>query len=171
MKIIWYPAITLDGFIATETGDSDWISEADDRMFEAEAKQAGCVVVGKTTFDQYKGSIYPIPNTTTYVVTNRANDLPQTQNIKYVGPDAEVICERIAKDGFASALLSGGGETNGLFAKAGKIDEAIISIYPVVLGSGIKMFGSYTPKLSLKLVSSQGIGEGVVQNRYNTNQV
>lgn len=166
MKVIMYPAITLDGFIATNEGNSDWVTPADEQIFEDECKKAGCVIVGRTTFEQYKDQIYPIEGTVTYVVTSKAGDFESSDTIKFVRPDAAAICEQIAKDGFSAALLSGGGETNGLFAAAGKIDEAIISIYPQLLGSGVRMLGSAQAGLSLKLLDSQNIGDGVIQNRY-----
>lgn len=166
MKIILHPAITLDGFIADANGNSDYVTEQDGELFEAEVKKAGCTIVGMTTFQQYKDEIYPIGNTTTYVVTSKAGELKSTDKIKYVLPDAAKICEQIAKDGFETTLLSGSGETNGLFAAANLIDEAIVSVYPLVLGSGIKMFGSYIGQIQLDLISTKQLDGGVVQNRY-----
>lgn len=166
MKIIWYPAVSRDGFITTLDGDSDWVIEADEQCFDAEVRQAGCTIVGRTTFEQYKGSIYPVVGAMTYVVTSHADRLPTEEGVTYVRPNAAEIISKIQDDGFATAILSGGGETNALFAAAGAIDEVIMSIYPITLGKGIPKLGSFTGELNLELLSSQELGQGVVQNRY-----
>jgi dihydrofolate reductase len=166
MKIVWYPAITLDGYIASKDGDSNWVKQSDEKIFIQEAQNTGCVIVGRTTYEQYNETIYPIKGTKTYVVTTNPEQFTSTDAVKYISADADLICEIIGADGFTSALLSGGGETNGLFAAASKIDTVIMSIYPIMLGEGVRMLGSYMGSLELALKSFELIEDGVVQNRY-----
>lgn len=166
MKVALYPAISLDGFIARKDGDSDWVTEEDEVMFEEEAKKAGCIIVGRKTFKQYEGEIYPIEGVKTYIVTSTPQAFEQSDSICYVPANAQKIRDMIAADGFTNALLAGGGETNGLFAQASMIDLVIVSIYPLVLGGGIRMLGSYEPRFKLRLTSSKLLGSGIVQNRY-----
>lgn len=166
MKIIWHPAVTLDGFIARTDGDSDWVTEEDEKMFDEQCREAGCVIVGRTTYEQYKNVLYPIERAKTYVITNRSDDYKDTELVKFVAPDVDLILSLLESNGHTSALLSGGGETNGLFASKGKITDIIMSIYPMILGDGIKMLGSFEGKMNLRLISTTDIGDGVVQNRY-----
>lgn len=162
MKVILYPAITLDGFIAKSDGDSDWVTDGD--LFEEKAQELGCVIVGKSTFDQFKGEIFPIKNTVTYVVTH--SDLPDEENIHFVRGSAQEILERIKRDGHNNVLHAGGGEVNGLFASEGLIDEIIVNIYPLAFGQGVKIFGSYSVDLKLVLLSSNQLHDGIIQNHY-----
>lgn len=166
MNIIWYPATSLDGYIATIDGNSDWVTPEDEDLFNKEVEKAGCVIVGRTTYEQYKGTIYPIANTKTYIVTSDPTKYESNEKVIFVAPNASKICERIERDGFTTVVLSGGGETSGLFAKAHKINEAIISIYPKFIGEGIKMLGSFSGLLNMELVSTKNLSGGVIQNRY-----
>src|SRR3989344_5951900 len=60
MHTILHLAVTQDGYIARSNGDSSWVSHADEELFMARARDAGCLVVGRTTFEQYRGTIYPV---------------------------------------------------------------------------------------------------------------
>jgi len=52
MKIILHLALSADGFIAKLDGGSDWVSPSDETLFRKRAKMAGCLIVGKRTFEQ-----------------------------------------------------------------------------------------------------------------------
>ncbi len=168
MKILFYPAISLDGFIAKSNGDSDWVTEDDERLFVEAVRKAGCVIVGWRTFKQYEQVIYPIPGTTTFVCTSKgyAVEAPVRSGIRYVGGEVRTIIRQIQADGFISAVLSGGGETNGRFAQAQAIDEIRTSIYPYILGTGLPMFGKLQVRMNLELMSTRQLASGVIQNRY-----
>ncbi len=62
--------------------------------------------------------------------------------------------------------IIGGGDLNGRLAKLGAIDEVILDIEPITLGSGIRLFGDHDIRLNLELAKSRRIGEGTVQNHY-----
>lgn len=166
MKITLYPAVSLDGFIADADGDSDWVTEQDGALFENAAKEAGCIVVGRKTFEQYQGDLFPIDGTLTIVVTSQPDDYQSSDSVVYAQGDASTIVELAKSKGHEQLLLAGGGETNGLFAKENLIDEVIISIYPTVMGSGVRVLGSFEGKLDLKLIGSQVLEASVVQNKY-----
>ncbi len=46
-----YAAVSIDGFIATNDGDSDWV--LDDELFEKIVNEHGCIALGCTTFSLY----------------------------------------------------------------------------------------------------------------------
>ena len=173
IKIVFYPAITLNGFIAKADGDSAWVTEEDERLFAEEVAKAGCVIVGRKTFEQYRGIIYPIPGATTFVCASQLNmgehdkqrESPP-EGVIYVGGDIETIVSRIHDAGFTNAVLSGGGETNGRFAEAQAIDEVFVSIYPFVFNEGLPVFGSRQIRMNLELFATRRLDSGVVHNRY-----
>lgn len=171
MKVLFYPAISLDGFIAKLDGDSNWVKEEDEQIFADEVRRAGCVIVGRKTFEQYQ-NIYPIADTTTFVCTSssaRTTDGANTQ-VKYVGGAVKTVLEQIQAAGFSTAVLSGGAETNGRFAEALCIDEILVSIYPHFLGCGLPMFGNRKIQLRLELLHTRQLGDGVIQNRYEVSR-
>lgn len=107
MKIIFYPSISLDGFIANSSGDSNWVTDEDEQLFVQEVQKAGCVIVGNKTFDQYKGAIYPISGATTFVCTRQAKRLEETtdSDVQYINGDIKEIVEHIQAAGFTNAIL------------------------------------------------------------------
>ena len=170
MKITLYNAISIDGFIAKADGDSDWISEVDEKPFEEEIEKAGCIVVGRKTYDQYIDEPYPIEGVTNIVMTNDESRLGEKDNVIFTdSAPADVL--KIAKTkGHKSILLLGGGETNASFLKAGLIDTVMFSIHPLMLGTGISPFGSENVDVNLELLESKELGEGVIQNIYRVNK-
>jgi dihydrofolate reductase len=171
LRVLSYPAISLDGYIARVDGDSSFVQEHDERLFVEEVLQAGCVIVGMKTFRQYEAVIYPIKGAVNFVCTSnyRALHANDSDCVRHVGGDVDTIVQQIQSAGFTSVVLSGGGDTNGRFAAAGAISEILVSIYPVVLGGGIGMFGHWQPDLNLELVESHTIANGIVRNRYKVN--
>jgi dihydrofolate reductase len=167
VKVLFYPAISLDGFIAKPDGDSNWVTEEDELVFAEEVRRAGCVIVGRKTFEQYK-NIYPFSDATTFVCTSgdSRNHEPANPHLKYVSGDAEQIVDQIQAAGFSNAVLSGGAETNGRFAEAQAIDEMLVSIYPLFFGSGLPIFGDRDIQLNLELLHTRKLSDGVIQYRY-----
>ncbi len=163
MKVIFYPAISLDGYIAEAGGGSDWVDEQDDALYRKEIEKAGCCIVGRVTYDQYKED-FEEDGRVTFVCTTHPED--DTDKVVFVNAEPAKVLEEIEKRGFSSTVLSGGGDTNGRFAEAGLIDEIIISIYPFTLGEGIRLFGDYNIDIKLELLSSKPVVNGIIQNHY-----
>ncbi len=160
-----YPAITLDGFIADLNGECySWINDEDEAVYNAAVTRAGCLLVGRKTFEQYPED-FPKSDAITFVYTSQQSQKDQDK-IKFVrGTPADVI-KQIADYGFSELVVGGGGEVNGSFAEAGLIDEIIISIYGVTIGDGIPLFGSHKPQLRLKLLSTKNELDSIVTNHY-----
>lgn len=166
MKVIMYPAVTLDGFIADLNGECySWISEEDEKYYEEAIKSAGCCLVGRKTYDQYKDA-YPLSNGATSFVYTTSHEQTDENRVKFVRGTPKEVLQQIKSYGFSEVILSGGGDVNGAFAEAGLIDEIVISIYGVTLGEGIPLFGNYKPKLKLSLISSNQDVPGIVKNHY-----
>lgn len=166
MKIILYPSITIDGFIANLDGECySWINPADEERYEDVVVRCGCVIVGRKTYEQYKSDYPSKKDVVTYVCTS-SHIYQDEERMKFISGSPQEMLSTIEKDGFSEAVLCGGGEVNGLFASAGLVDEIILSINPHCLGNGIPLFGSYKPRLSMELISSNNDIEGVVQNHY-----
>lgn len=161
-----HPAISLDGFIAKLNGDSSsWVSQADEKRYQDEVKRCGAVIVGKTTYDQYKDDFDAYGKDVTVFVCTSKNST-DGDSVKFLNGSAEEIIGEITNYGFDELVVCGGGEVNGMLAHASLVDEIVISVQPVVLGEGIPLFGSHRPHLNLQLLSVNQDIEGVVQNHY-----
>ena len=164
MKLIWNPALTLDGYIAKTDGDSDWVSDEDGEAFWKLIQQSGCVIVGHTTYEQYKGDVFPVPGATTFVLTSRTDDGEPQEGVEFVNASPQELLGMLEKRGFTQAVLAGGSETNSLFAAAGLVDEIIANVYPIVFGEGIKLLNGCA--LKLELLDIRQLSGGIVRHHY-----
>jgi len=169
MKVILYMAISIDGFVAKKNGDSNWVSEVDSINFQQNIKEVGCIIVGRRTFDQYQGDLYPAKEATNIVLTSDVSLKSETDNVVYVRSPNDAV--RVAKEkGHNKALLIGGGTTNGLFLRAGLIDEIFLSVHPLILGDGIKLFEKSEKDINLKLIGQKELGGDLIQLHYQVIQ-
>ncbi|NEQ55754.1 MAG: dihydrofolate reductase, partial [Leptolyngbya sp. SIO3F4] len=60
----------------------------------------------------------------------------------------------------------GGGQLNTLLLNAGLIDTLILSIHPIVLGKGIRLFEGEPLETQFKLTQSEVFDSGLVQVEY-----
>ena len=158
-------AISIDGFVAKKDGNSDWVSPVDSANFEQKIKEKGCIIVGRKTFDQYQGDLYPVKGVTNILVTSNSSLKSEQDNVVYAQTPREAI--KLAQGrGHNEALLIGGGTTNGLFLKEGLIDEVFLSVHPLILGSGIKLFEGVETDIKLEFLDQGGLGEGLIQLHY-----
>ena len=164
MKVIQFNAISSDGFIATKDGDSEWVSDVDTQLFEAKIKEIDCIVMGRKTFDQYHGELYPFKDVLNIVVTSDALKRQEDETV-FVGSPSEAV--KIAEEkGFKEILLIGGGTINGSFIKEGLVDEVFLDVHPLILGEGINLFEGYKGNTKLKLVESKNLEKGQVLLHY-----
>lgn len=80
-KIILFIASSLDGFIARESGDIDWLPKNTDSGYNDFYKSIDTVIMGKKTYNQVLTfGDYPYKDKKSYVFT-RNNDLTKDENI------------------------------------------------------------------------------------------
>jgi dihydrofolate reductase len=155
-------AMTADGKIA-KTSDHfpDWTSKEDKKMFMNETKEHGVVIMGEKTFRTFPK---PLPDRLNVVFTLE-NNLPKTENVKWVSGEPEKIMEELEKIGYKSAVLGGGAYMNTQFLERKLIDEIWLTIEPKIFGNGLGVFsGDFD--VNLGLISSEKINESTVLLRY-----
>ena len=165
MKITLYMAISVDGYIAKKDGDSDWVSEVDNDNFMQQVTEKGCIIVGRRTFDQYQGELYPVKGIVNIVLTKNKIENYSADNVFYAQSPHEAV-EIAQRQGCKEVLLVGGGTTNGLFLKENLINEIILSVHPLILGDGIKLFEGVEKFLSLSFIGQKKLGEDLIHLYY-----
>lgn len=166
MNLIWSPAITLDGNIATVDGNSDWPTDTDGELFEASVKRCGAVIVGHTTFKQYKGLVFPIKGATTFVWTHNPEANEHYDGVEYISGEPTKVLAALEARGFTECILAGGTITNNAFMAAGLVDEITATIYPLLFGKGMGLLTLENFNVNLELLETKPIGDGVVRNHY-----
>ncbi len=162
MKILLYNAVSLDGFIARKNFDSDWVSPKDSELFESRCKKAGCIIVGRHTFEMYP-DLYPMPGVLSIVLSSTQSG--KSQGFEHVANPGEAVA-LANKLGYEDVILVGGAKANASLFSAGFIDEVILDVHPFYLGDGIGVFGDSGLAPALELISATTPGDGLVQLHY-----
>jgi dihydrofolate reductase len=157
-KTILYMAISADGFIAGPNDETPW-SDEEWQAFQQFVKSCDCVLLGRRTYEIMSQNAEFVDGPTYIVVTRDPSfDTGGLQKIS--------IQSREDLPKYDLIGVIGGGELNGSLLKLGLIDEIMLDVEQVNLGSGIKLFGSYTVEPQLELLSTKTIGPKTVQKHY-----
>ena len=141
----YFVASSLDGFIATGDDNLDWLLQFDgfaggQESYDAFMADVGCIVMGGDTYAwlrKHEPDNWPYPGDAVLGVHAPRALAPKGADVTFVrGPVAEFVEDLKAGAGEKNVWIVGGGVLAAQFADAGALDEIIISIIPVVLGSG-----------------------------------
>jgi riboflavin biosynthesis pyrimidine reductase len=80
------------------------------------------------------------------------------------GAQADIVSQLAAR-GFNHVYVDGGVTIQG-FLQAGMIDRLIIARVPVLIGTGISLFGPVARDIVLKHVATRVYASGLVQSEY-----
>ena len=157
-KVLVYIASSLDGYVARENGDIDWLPELAESGYDAFYKSVDTVIMGKTTYDQVLTfGEYPYKDKKSFVFTSNTTQ-SRDENADFVSD-----VEKFVKDGFPGAgeniWLVGGTQIISSFLKHGAIDEIIISLIPVLLGKGIPLFKNIENETKLEFLKTEKYGQ------------
>jgi dihydrofolate reductase len=103
---------------------------------------------------------------TKYVATRNPNPSLSWQNSQTLGTDAVAGVRRLKAGEGPDLLTQGSCDFLQTLLKNDLVDEINVSIFPVVLGAGKKLFGEGAAPAALKLVGSRVSASGVTVNRY-----
>lgn len=165
MKTILLMAITLDGKIAkTASQLADWTSKADKKIFVAETKKAGVIVMGETTYNTIGR---PLPGRLNLILSQepqKKENIPDS--LEFIKAEPKEICAMLEKRGFETVILGGGAMVNGSFLKENLIDEIWLTIEPKIFGEGLPLFNGANVDANLELISIEKIADNVLHVRY-----
>ena len=163
MKASVYIGTSLDGFIARKNGDIDWLEryaneEAVDAYHEF-MKNIDAILIGRGTFEKVLSFPAWPYNKNVCVASSTLKELPETLNDKatLVSKPPVQLLEHLSQQGFSSVYVDGGKLIQS-FLNEDLIDELIISKVPILIGSGIALFGELNrdlPFTHLKTVVQQ----------------
>ncbi len=170
-KIQLFIAVTIDGFIARENGSLDWLFEIPthtDHGYNNFIKGIDTVVMGRKTFDDLLGLgiEWPYGNCISYVVTKDFNYKVSTVNSFVLGDLSKGAMEGLRMKSSANVWVVGGGEVITQFLNCDEIDEMILSIIPIMLGKGIRLFPGEPKESKFELINTEPFDTGVVNLYY-----
>lgn len=170
-EIIYFVASSLDGYIATVDGSVDWLSRfhtagEDHGAGDLEAS-VDALLLGSHTYEfALKLGQWPSPDKPSWVFTRRDLRILHP-SITMTGQSPREVVDSLASRGLHRAWLMGGGKLAASFHADQLISRYIISVFPVLLGSGIPLFASHSsPPDALRFVSEKPFKSGIVQVTY-----
>ena len=152
-------AMSLDGYIADEDGNYDWIvpvpsptlDTVDPLPFEVFLDDIDVVVMGRNCYDQGQHRDYAELGKRLIVATSSPPvTVPGEGFVEFVSEDV-VGTVRAARDEGQRCFLFGGGRLVETFLASNLVDELTVGIVPVLLGKGRPLFGGRHPQVDLAL--------------------
>lgn len=165
MRVSLLAAISLDGKIAEATDQlADWTSKEDKRFFVKKTKEAGVLVMGRTTYDTIGR---PLPGRLNIVMTRNPDPSKNIPGeLEYTAEAPEAILERLKKDGYDSVIIGGGAQVYTLFLQQGLVTDLFLTVEPVIFGGGVPLVQELEPT-RLALQSVERLGEQAVLCHYH----
>ncbi len=169
-KVILYIATSLDGYIAKPNDDLSFLSiveqEGEDYGYADFIESVDTVILGRKTYDWIMTKVpeFVHADKNTYVITRQ--ERPDKGNIRFYTGNIRELITKLKKESGKDIFIDGGAEIVNNLLTENLIDEFIISVIPILVGDGIKLFQDGRPELILHLVSTKQYEMGLVQLHY-----
>jgi len=164
---------SLDGFIAEKDGGLaflDIVPNPDklDLGYYSFMNGIDALLMGRNTFDTVLGFGIPWPyKKPVYVLSNSLSEIPEEYADKAILVKGKIheALEHIHQNGHHRLYIDGGKIIQS-FLKEDLIDEMVITNIPILLGSGIPLFGELNQHLEFELLESTTLLDHIVQRKY-----
>ncbi|MBB4188093.1 dihydrofolate reductase family protein [Sinorhizobium terangae] len=189
-KIVVGAFVSLDGIMQAPGGPHEdpvggfkfggWVAPYFDETMGAAVDEMFAtpfdLLLGRKTYDifaahwPYAGADDPIgtlfDRITKYVATRNPDFKLDWQNSQSLGNDVVATLRKLKSEEGPDLLTQGSTDLLQTLFRNDLVDEMYVSIFPVVLGKGKKLFSDGASPMALKLVSSKVSGSGVTVNKY-----
>ena len=171
-KLSLFIATGLDGYIAKPNDDLNFLKlvekEGEDYGYTEFTDTVDTILIGRKTYDYVIREIgighYDNGQRDVYVITR--TERPQNgRTIFYSGNIAELVKQLKSQKG-KNIYCDGGAEVINELLKHDLIDEFAISIIPILLGSGKRLFEDGRPEQILEFVEVKTFDTGLTQLHY-----
>ena len=172
MANIVYIATSLDGFIARNDGNVDWLMEIpnpdnSDYGFSDFMNRIDGLIMGRNTFElvlQFGEWPYTKP---VFVLSKTMKKIPgkYKAQAELINGNLKTIVKELNSRGYNNLYIDGG-KTIQSFLKQDMIDELIITRIPIILGSGIPLFEEMDSELKMDHVKTEILNNTLVKSRY-----
>src|SRR5437870_7468142 len=173
-------ANSLDNYIARKDGGFDWIHWSAEvaEISSKFMKRVDALLIGRKTYEVMLGqgqSSYP--GVRNYVFTRSkkktaalrkalAAKKKAGRNVEVISGDAAKFVRELKRQKGKSIAVFGGGELAKSLFEADLIDEVVLNIHPVLLGSGIPLFHEMKKQIDLELVECKVLKGGYLAVTY-----
>lgn len=174
MVVSAFIATSLDGYIARENGDLDWLpgSEGDDQSedfgFTEFFASVDCLVMGRHSLEAVlRFPEWPYEGKRVIVLsrTMKRAPAPVQGKIALYSGSLTGLVDRLVTEG-CTRIYVDGGATIRSFLSEGLLTDITICIVPILLGKGIPLFAEVGKDIPLRHRETRSYDNGLVQSVY-----
>jgi dihydrofolate reductase len=181
-KLVVSEFVSLDGVMEAPGGENNskhgaWVIHRIDpawlqyKLDEVQSHEA--LLIGRKTYETFAGA-WPyrtgefadkMNRMPKYVVSSTLKN-PEWENTTVLQGDVPTAVAKLKKDVRGDLLVAGSHTLVQALRKSGLVDEYRLVVFPIVLGSGMRLFEETPDAAPLQLVSSRSVDNGVVILEY-----
>jgi len=168
VKASVFVGTSLDGFIARVGGDLDFLPPGggEPHGYEEFMATVDALVIGRNTFDTVLAfDAWPYEKPVFVLTTRALPPVPPGAVVERMSGEPSDVVSQLASRGIGHIYVDGG-ITIQRFLRAGLIQRLIVTRVPVLIGSGIPLFGSLSRDIALTHVATRQFASGLVQSEY-----
>ena len=160
---------SVDGFIARANGNLDFLPPGggEPHGYEEFMATVDAVVIGRKTFETVLTfDAWPYAEKPVFVLSTRqlAPAPPGAVVERMAGAPADIVSQLAARG--IGHIYVDGGITIQRFLQAGLIQRLVITRVPVLIGTGIPLFGALQRDIALTHIATRHYASGLVQSEY-----
>lgn len=175
-RVTLHMVSSLDGFIAKKDNSVSWLESAgsvydagvslSDEEAAAFIKSIDCYVLGSRTYALALELGWPYGDTPAVVVTSRAWPRGRKSVEFYAGDLKTLVNEKLAPR-YRNIWLVGGAMLCQRFLELGLVDEINLTVAPILLGEGLRLFGGSPTEQNWNLKNVVAYRNGFVELSYS----
>lgn len=159
---------SLDGFIARPNGTFDFLPDSPEpHGYEEFFATVDALLMGRKTYETALSfGQWPYGSKPVFVLSSRTlAQVPDGAVVERVTGTPQEIMTGLAARGIEHVYVDGG-QTVQQFLRAGLIDRITVTRVPVLIGSGISIFGESDRDILLQHIATRSYPSGLVQSEY-----
>lgn len=169
MKASVFVGTSLDGFIARVDGSLDFLPEGggEPHGYDEFMATVDALVIGRNTYETVLGfDTWPYARKPVFVLSIRPlSKAPAGALVEHIeGSPADVV-SLLERRGVQHIYVDGG-ITIQAFLRAGLIQHLTVTRVPVLIGTGIPLFGELLRDIALTHIATHQYASGLVKSEY-----
>jgi dihydrofolate reductase len=169
MEVSVFVGTSVDGFMARPDGALDFLPPGggEPHGYHEFIATVDALVIGRKTYETVLAfDEWPYGDKFVVVLSTRGlASAPKGAKVERMSGDPTEIVSQLTARGIQHVYVDGGLTIQG-FLRAGLVQRLTITRVPVLIGSGIPLFGAVSHDIALKHIATQQYASGLVKSEY-----
>ncbi|MDX2282555.1 MAG: dihydrofolate reductase family protein [Bacteroidia bacterium] len=168
-QILLNLAVSLDGYIEGPKGEFDWCFTDQDYGMTEFLERTDSLLMGRNSYELLMQTSPDVFSEHVWYVCS--NTLAEVRpGAQLLSGNIEAAVRQLRQAPGRGIWLFGGARLTASLLDAGLVDELILSIHPILLGGGMRLFPDRAGRIQLDLLGHAEYHTGLVQLRYGVRQ-